>query len=1302
MTRDAELRAVIGYLNFSDGAFSAKFHQALDDYFSAVRSAGGNEPWPTLIAEVNATLANWNAGGSPFGDLSRARRILELAGVEVIPAYRRFHEDLLHHLTDEELFQPFFVGRVFERTLAAAAYDPAVLEALPPSTGPAPSAFALSVVRRLNDFVGYRPMVVLENRRPQEAYPHERVAALPLYLKAVGVSKGRYFPFVTGALELLRNADPGLLNDAWLDLDVIEELALDPRAYDHQHPANQRPGYQFGEWDPHRLNERGRYARFVTRRVILRTLEKWLSTAPTSPAVPVEERVKEASAVLAGTILLASGVSGGGPGDLTSDHSPAVIVAHVSRLRDRFYADLVAKWPGPHGDRLRKEAVRDRQPFGRLRQHLNLELGRLRALQLQHDEVAKQYARIGRDEAAAAEAERVESPACRLKCRIESNFVRGERAIRAGDAATAAAAAGAAADLLRRAVQSGAVPDPWGLLAFQGHYPLFYHLPESAVDTRVEELLESVDRLFRLYARAWAGAAVAGDEKTVLRCDLESGALAEWWNQFASHEVSGLRRVHAQELHHSAQFVARVSKEWREAGAVKGDVAFWRRSADEFSAVQSYTLILEALLQAGDIVAAQALLVHWLGSGRAFDDEPSGKEFSRFGRRWLDVVLALPAEERRPLIQRFFELLEANAEELWFAPGPEIVGDSPSPPNEAPRLDDAEEEAGADDVFAAAYENVTYEDSTADGNEGSMLEAGLPGKDLDDLAQLQRTLGRRLQFLTLIAKLLQRTATVEGKKPSAEFVASLATWTSHADANRRALRRLIQSLETIAGEPSSLKPDAMAETGRRQAFRDELLDEVIACTVETAHAFHLLAAASGAALPDDVPRWEVKLVKTRAAMLRGGRDKVQRTLPDLFEALKPLVVLYLPLHLGGKPLRVAKARLGREAMKRLGEDLPKLGLFLDAFRLLEVARKAERNGLRDGRMVTEFESVFSAGLRSTLATLAGLLRRWPETKNRDDLAAANVREVVSRFTRLWSDHVAGVRISEIERRTSERAWERTRKFVKKYGGELFTQQFLQYGNLRGVLAQGVTEYLNAIQEGDEEDGPQKLLNDLGGPLGVDEAVEEISFVLQVVYSHYDLFRDYNTTTTQSDYGENIFVLLDLVRVSIAYDRDWWAMRPIQLAHRELAAAGRLGVADLLRTAFVLQMSSIADARQRDLQEVERKNGVILASVRDKINERFARPFELDRALAHLGPALSGSADSDAAFEQLRNALDQFVATPTGSGFEPPDWLRKLETEVDRLLGEADDNADGASLPRLSYSEFLQQLSEWDDDEADDE
>jgi hypothetical protein len=1292
MTRDAELRAILGYLNFSDGAFSPKFHLALDVYFDDVRRTG-SDGWSTLQTELASTLKSWEAGGSPFGDASRAAGVLRAAS-SVMPAYRRFHEDLLHHLPDPELFQPFFVGRVFEQTLSEAAADWEAFDRKPE----AGAAFADAVVQRLNDFVGYRPKIVLENRPPLEAYPHERVAVLPLYLKGVGVARGPNHPVVSAALELLHNADPDLLREAWLDLDVVEEIGLDPRAFDHHHPANQRPGHQFGEWDPHRLNHRGRYSRFVTRRVIMKTLERWLASQADSPGNQ-EERIRESAAVLAGTILLASGVAGGGPGDLTSDHTPPVIVGQVSRIRDRFYADLVKNWPGAHGDRLRKEAIRDRQPFGRLRQHLNLEIGRLRALQLQHQGVAQQYARLGRAEAAEREAERVESPSCRLQCRLESRFVGGERSIRNGDFASAAVQAGEAAALLRRSIECGAAPDPWGLLAFQGQYPLFDHLAESTSDQRIERLLESVERLFRLYARAWSGAAVAGLDDAALRCDLESAALTKWWTQFASHQVSGVHRVDAGELRESAEFIVRVSREWRHAGAAPGDVAFWRRCADGFNATQSYTLILEALLQANDLVAAQALLVHWLGSGKDDVGEETG-QFGKFARRWLGQALELPVEERRPLVLRFFELLEANAEERWYAPGGEELGEAPKEEGAIglPLEDSGDDYDDDDDVYSAAYEDVTYKDSTADGVEGSMMEAGIPGRDSDDLAPLRADLERRLGFLKLAAELFQKTASVEGRKPDPALGVKLSGWAEHMHECRRRILSLIRSLTDAAGGDSPGDSEALGDFGRRQAMRDELVDDAIACLIEVVHAQQLLAAASTKPLPKDAPKWESDLVRVRSALMRGGRTKVRPLLETLFESLRPLVVLYLPLHLGGKPQKVAKARLAREAMRRLAEDLPKAGMFREAHQLLQTARRTERNGLRDVRMVTEFESVFTAAFRSTMETLAALLARWPETKASDDLAAGAVREVMQPFTKLWSEHVGGVRISEVERRPSDRSWEKTRIFIKRYGGELFTQRHLQYGSIRGILSKGVKEHLNALKESNDDDRPEKLLADLGRAVSEEDAVEEINFVLQVVYSHYELFRDYNTTTTQSDYGENIHVLLDLVRASVAYDRDWWSMRPIHLAHRALTAAGRLGVADLLRAAFALQMAPIADARQKDLADAERKNGVILASIRDKINERFLRAFELDRALAALPSATSETPAGDEAFASLHREIDAFASTPTGSGFEAPDWLRKLETEVDRVL---DDDARNPppKLPRLTYAEFLSDIDNWDDDEG---
>ena len=101
--------------------------------------------------------------------------------------------------------------------------------------------------------------------------------------------------------------DPDILRLAHFDPEALQELALDPRAYDFNHPVNKRPNYHFGQWDPQHLDTKGRYRRFVVQQVTLDALMRRLIQAED---IPAEERLLEAAAVLAGTILMASGVCG--------------------------------------------------------------------------------------------------------------------------------------------------------------------------------------------------------------------------------------------------------------------------------------------------------------------------------------------------------------------------------------------------------------------------------------------------------------------------------------------------------------------------------------------------------------------------------------------------------------------------------------------------------------------------------------------------------------------------------------------------------------------------------------------------------------------------------------------------------------------------------------------------------------------------------------------------------------------------------------------------------------------------------
>ena len=59
----------------------------------------------------------------------------------------------------------------------------------------------------------------------------------------------------------------------------------------------------------------------------------------------------EAAAVLAGTILMASGTTGNGPDCHNSDVTLSNLLPLIAAYRDQYYEGLLAHTTGPHGDR---------------------------------------------------------------------------------------------------------------------------------------------------------------------------------------------------------------------------------------------------------------------------------------------------------------------------------------------------------------------------------------------------------------------------------------------------------------------------------------------------------------------------------------------------------------------------------------------------------------------------------------------------------------------------------------------------------------------------------------------------------------------------------------------------------------------------------------------------------------------------------------------------------------------------------------------------------------------------------------
>ena len=301
LSRKTDPAKLLGYLNFSDGRPDPRFQKGLADAGTHLAESGAATPWLTIPQWLSHELEQLVASNSAaFRDPTQARAVLSAALGRLPAAYRAHHADLLAHQPDSMLLGSFFLARCCET----------VLKQGPPWDES--DRLVSGALNLLNDYVGYRPIAVLETRPNTEFYAHEKVRPVPLALANAGVTPSAYADIVRPALKLLGETEPTLLEEASFDPAKLDELAFDPRAHDHFHPVNKRPNVLFGEWDPHTIDNAGYFRRFVLRQMTLDTLLTWVAPGPHAVG-DQSERLFEAAAVLAGTILMGAGVSGAGP-----------------------------------------------------------------------------------------------------------------------------------------------------------------------------------------------------------------------------------------------------------------------------------------------------------------------------------------------------------------------------------------------------------------------------------------------------------------------------------------------------------------------------------------------------------------------------------------------------------------------------------------------------------------------------------------------------------------------------------------------------------------------------------------------------------------------------------------------------------------------------------------------------------------------------------------------------------------------------------------------------------------------------
>jgi len=1251
------LQGVLGYLNFSEGRPDPRVARQIDDAYVVLIERGSADPCADLHAWLRADLASLKSAGQAFQNTTQAEAVLELAFGRVLPEYRRFHADLLFHQGPRDLFQAFFVARVLEAVLSQG--------------GPWPEErrIVAGALRQLNDFAGHRPAAILETRPRGEAYEHEKVRPIPLYIRGAGVAHGRYHDLVARGLEILAATDRDLLAEAGFDPQLLDELAVDPRAFDFAHPVNRRPNYTFGEWDPNHIDNQGRYRRYVARQV---TLDALLERMADPGGLDPSEALAEAATVFAGTLLMATAMSGAGPGAHDSGTTLATLVPRVARLRDSFYGLLLERLreAGPHGARLRQEAAALRQPFGGARQHLNAQLARQRALQMQQRHLSLLFADMGFPEAAREEAARIPAASARMMSEIHGRLSASTVLVERGQLAEAARLLPEVQDLLLRGIDCGALADPWNILGFQGLFPIFPSREDAVRDPRVHDLVGAVERLFALQARLRSEAAALGEEAlgTSVAGDMER--LAAWWDQFATTGVGEVRPVHGGEAVASAAQVAQALARWHDRGQASADLAFWREHLAGFRSPKAFALVVEALLRKADHRAALGLLVNWASQAEQIPLENGEYSFHALALQWMLAVTAgqgeqrAPSPEAWPLARRFVDHLEANAEEYWQVPVLELGGITPLEPE-----DD-------EDLFGAAYEGVTYQDTT-DGTEGPVAGDGAEADEFDLEAEGER-LTDRLHFLTTVARLWHIAARREpdgGPTPERDEV--LARWLTAARENRGRLLALLDAVHIHPVPDPAGAFDALVEFDRRRLLKEQLLHTVIGTTLETELAVGALEGAlhgngreppvSATGSPYAAP-WGPLAIRLERAIQQRQPEAVRAVLPAFLRVFREEPLLFTPLSEGGDPRRVLRARLAQSVVRALATVLPRLGLLRETYHVLRTARGMEVAHPPQGRGVTEFNELFQTGYRGCVACLAASVEEWPEEVAHEPALVDVLDTLTTPFLALWIDHARTLQLSTLETVRGDAEWADLRDFIKRYGGDLFDARFLTLGNIRGILHRGIAPWLEYMRENPDPLHPLRLIDDLGGRISLEQASARLQFILQAVVENYEEYKDFNATTTQSDYGDRLHILLDFLRLKASYERHAWHFQPVALAHDVLARSDQADAAVGWEEAFAELAQEPAAQHLDELARLEGDHRVRLSTVADRLKEGFVKPLALDRLCALIEPTMREGRGSSArpAIEHLRRALQPFAATPSGVGLDVPGWLRRMEAEVQRV------------------------------------
>ena len=387
---------------------------------------------------------------------------------------------------------------------------------------------------------------------------------------------------------------------------------------------------------------------------------------------------------------------------------------------------------------------------------------------------------------------------------------------------------------------------------------------------------------------------------------------------------------------------------------------------------------------------------------------------------------------------------------------------------------------------------------------------------------------------------------------------------------------------------------------------------------------------------------------------------------DLLKALAKQPLLYVPLAKGGNPQEIVAVRVRQHAIQDLLAWLPRLGLWVETCELLEVARQMERDHPVGPGAVTEFDELFKIGYRAIVESLVASSAHWPSAQDgeEDETQAEALVSCLEKLTESlltsWLAHSRTLRLSVLERVHDKASWKKLVEFVERYGGELFYAAVFEPGQHPGDSASGRRPTGCTACRKTRATKPRKSCSTIWPRASRSTNVaEQLALVLESIVENYGEYRDYNSTTTQSDRGELLYMLLDFLRLRTRYDRVCWNLKPVVLAHEILVRRSQDQAARVWRQgpdrANPRRSQSVPDQAGRSAKEIRDAN-----ADRRRPPGRAVCPAAGDRPDSGAGRAGDRRGPPQRNRAEIRNAAARYrvlwpASRPASASMCPPGW-----------------------------------------------